>query len=70
MEGDFGTDEHYGGPDNDFIDAARDERFATDAPDLVECGGGLDTALVLPNDIVNEESCEDVFNVFPIPPGS
>jgi len=64
MEGEEGTDEHYGGPGNDFIDAANEERFATDAPDVVDCGDGFDTAVVLPNDTVSE-NCEDVFNDFP-----
>ncbi|HEX5848897.1 MAG TPA: hypothetical protein VFY59_06840 [Rubrobacter sp.] len=64
MEGEEGTDEHYGGPDDDFIDAANNETYATDAPDLVDCGDGFDTALVLPNDIV-DENCEDVLEVFP-----
>jgi Ca2+-binding RTX toxin-like protein len=64
MEGNEGADELYGGPGNDFINAAIDERFATDAPDVVNCGDGFDTALVLPNDVV-DENCEDVFNVFP-----
>ena len=32
MEGEAGTDEHYGGRDDDFIDAANDEGPGTDAP--------------------------------------
>jgi len=64
MEGEEDTDQHYGGPNNDFIDAAANESFATDAPDTVDCGDGIDTALVLPNDTV-EGNCEQVFNVFP-----
>jgi Ca2+-binding RTX toxin-like protein len=66
MVGLQGTDEHHGGPGNDFIDAAANERFATDARDVVDCGDGFDTALVLPADIV-ADNCEDVFNVFPDP---
>ena len=64
MEGEEGRDRHFGGPDNDFIDAASDETLASDPRDLVDCGDGHDTALVLPNDVVGE-NCEDVFNVFP-----
>ena len=59
MEGEEGTDEHYGGMNNDFIDAAADD--VGDAPDLVDCGSGFDTAVVLPNDIVLE-NCEEVIN--------
>ena len=47
----------------DFIDAAANEApGATDAPDLVDCGSGFDTALVLPNDTVRS-NCEDVTDV-------
>jgi Ca2+-binding RTX toxin-like protein len=52
MEGEEGTDEHHGNAGNDFIDAAAGETTATDAPDLVDCGDGVDTAVVLPNDDV------------------
>jgi Ca2+-binding RTX toxin-like protein len=61
MQGEEGTDEHYGGDNNDYIDAASQETVATDAPDLVDCGGGTDTALRLPKDIV--ANCEQVINV-------
>jgi hypothetical protein len=61
MDGDEGTDEHYGGRDNDFIDAADSETPGpTDAPDLVDCGSGFDDAQVLPSDIVRD-NCENVF---------
>ena len=59
MEGDEGTDEHFGGRNNDFIDASSKEDFATDAPDLVDCGPGIDQAVVLANDIVRD-NCEQV----------
>jgi Ca2+-binding RTX toxin-like protein len=59
MEGEEDTDEHYGGRNNDFIDAAEGETPATDAPDLVDCGSGFDTAEVRPNDRVRD-NCEDV----------
>ena len=60
MAGEEGTDKHYGGRGNDFIDAARAETGAgfTDAPDLVDCGSGIDRVVVLPNDIVRD-NCED-----------
>jgi hypothetical protein len=67
MQGEEGTDEHYGGKNDDFIDAADNEqRPDTDAPDLVDCGSGFDTALVLPNDIVRD-NCEDVTDVSATP---
>jgi len=59
MEGEAGTDEHYGGRDDDFIDAANDEGLGTDAPDLVDCESGFDTAVVRPNDDVRA-NCEGV----------
>lgn len=59
MQGDQGTDKHFGGRDNDFIDAAVSETPATDAPDVVDCGSGYDTARVRPMDIVGE-NCEEV----------
>jgi Ca2+-binding RTX toxin-like protein len=59
LDGDDGTDEHYGGADNDFIDATHNEDPMTDAPDLVDCGSGFDTAEVRPNDIVRD-NCENV----------
>jgi Ca2+-binding RTX toxin-like protein len=65
MEGEEGTDVMKGGPGSDYIDALSNERFATDAPDVVDCGDGHDTAVVLPNDIVRN-NCEDVFNGVPI----
>jgi hypothetical protein len=41
-------------------------KFATpsnaQAPDLVDCGGAFDTALVLPNDRVRD-NCEEVIDV-------
>ena len=58
LEGDQGTDEHYGGRDNDFIDAVSGDELGTQ--DLVDCGGGFDTAVVRePEDIVRD-NCEDV----------
>jgi large repetitive protein len=67
MQGEEGTDEHYGGKNDDFIDAADNEQTPdTDAPDLVDCGSGFDTALVLPNDIVRD-NCEDVTDVSATP---
>jgi Ca2+-binding RTX toxin-like protein len=59
MEGEEGTDEHYGGDNNDFIDAANED--VPDAPDLVNCGSGVDTAVVLPNDRVRD-NCEEVID--------
>ncbi len=61
MEGEEDTDEHYGGRGNDFVDAAANEDPATDAPDLVDYGSGVDTALVLPNDRVRA-NCEEVID--------
>jgi Ca2+-binding RTX toxin-like protein len=60
MRGDEGTDELYGGRNKDFIDAVNNESPGTgDAPDLVDCGNGFDTAWVYPNDRVRA-NCEDV----------
>jgi Ca2+-binding RTX toxin-like protein len=58
MQGDEGTDEHYGGDNNDYINAAGQETPTTDAPDLVDCGAGIDTAVHRPHDIVLA-NCED-----------
>jgi Ca2+-binding RTX toxin-like protein len=62
MNGNEGTDQHRGNMDNDFIDAASEETTATDAPDVVDCGDGVDTAVVRPNDIVLR-NCENVDEV-------
>jgi Ca2+-binding RTX toxin-like protein len=60
MEGEEGTDEHYGGANNDFIDAVDDD---LGTPDLVDCGGGFDTAIVNRREDIVRGNCEDVFNV-------
>jgi hypothetical protein len=39
----------------------------TDASDLVDCGSGVDTALVLPNDRVRA-NCEEVIDASVPPP--
>jgi hypothetical protein len=58
---DQGTDEHYGGRDNDFIDAVSGDELGTQ--DLVDCGGGFDTAVVRePEDNVLG-NCEEVTEV-------
>ena len=58
MEGEEGTDEHYGGDNNDFIDAVDEDELGT--RDVVDCGGGFDTAEVRePEDIVRG-NCENV----------
>jgi hypothetical protein len=59
MEGEEDTDEHFGGRGSDLIDAAANETFATDAPDLVDCGRDGDRAIVRSHDIVRA-NCEDV----------
>jgi Ca2+-binding RTX toxin-like protein len=69
MEGEEGTDEHYGGDDNDFIDAVDDDSdpvtgdFPAGTHDLVDCGGGFDTAIVNREEDIVRRNCEDVFNV-------
>jgi Ca2+-binding RTX toxin-like protein len=60
MEGEEGTDEHYGGAANDFIDAVDDD---LGTPDLVDCGGGFDTAIVNRREDIVRGNCEDVFNL-------
>jgi|SRR5829696_6655545 len=61
MDGDEGTDEHYGSRDNDFLDAADSQTPGpTDAPAVEDCGSGFDDAQVLPSDIVRD-NCENVF---------
>jgi Ca2+-binding RTX toxin-like protein len=58
MEGQDGTDQHFGGADNDFIDAVSQDESGTQ--DLVDCGTGNDTARVRePEDIVRG-NCEEV----------
>ena len=58
MAGQAGRDRHYGGRDDDLIDATVGER-GIDARDFVDCGRGNDLAIVLPNDRVLG-NCEDV----------
>jgi Ca2+-binding RTX toxin-like protein len=60
LAGQQGTDKHFGGRDDDFIDAAQGEAAPgqTDAPDVVDCGSGFDTVRVLPNDDVSP-NCEE-----------
>jgi hypothetical protein len=61
LEGDQGTDQHFGGADNDYIDAVSQDEPGTQ--DLVDCGGGYDTAVVSePEDIVSG-NCEEVTDV-------
>src|SRR5215211_6694982 len=62
LQGDEGTDEHYGGDNNDYINAAGQETSETDAPDLVDCGRGIDTVVRRPADIVLT-NCEELINV-------
>jgi Ca2+-binding RTX toxin-like protein len=50
MEGEEGEDELYGGPHDDFLDAADDETVNT--PDLVNGGLGFDVCVVNENDAV------------------
>ncbi len=62
MEGEEGTDEHYGGDNNDYIDAVDDD-VPAGTRDLVDCGSGVDTAVVRePEDIVSR-NCEEVIEV-------
>jgi Ca2+-binding RTX toxin-like protein len=68
MEGEEGTDEHYGGNDNDFIDAVDDDGDPeTGAPvgthDLVDCGSGVDTAVVNSDEDIVRGNCENVVDV-------
>jgi Ca2+-binding RTX toxin-like protein len=61
MVGEEGTDEHYGGDNNDFINAVSQDTVGTQ--DLVDCGSGVDTAVVRePEDIVRA-NCENVTDV-------
>jgi Ca2+-binding RTX toxin-like protein len=63
MSGNEGTDEHHGGPDNDFIDAI-DGDPETGAPlgthDLVDCGSGVDIAVVNSDEDIVLDNCENV----------
>jgi RTX calcium-binding nonapeptide repeat (4 copies) len=68
LAGEEGTDVHLGGPDNDFIDAVdRDGAPETDEPvgthDLVNCGDGLDTAIVNRDEDIVRANCENVVDV-------
>ena len=68
MEGEEGTDEHHGGPDNDFIDAVdEDGNFETGEPlgthDLVDCGSGVDIALVNSDEDNVLDNCENVIDL-------
>ena len=67
MEGEEDADEHYGVKNDDFIDAADDDS-PEDPPDLVDCGSGVDTAVVRSNDIVRG-NCENVTEVMAITTG-
>src|SRR5215208_3836090 len=69
--GQQGTDEHFGGADNDFIDAvSQDTDPETGEPlgtqDVVDCGGGVDTAVVNPEEDIVRDNCE--FFEDPSPP--
>jgi Ca2+-binding RTX toxin-like protein len=58
MAGQQGTDKHFGGRDNDFIDAVDGDEVGTQ--DVVDCGSGFDRALVRePEDNVSA-NCEEV----------
>lgn len=61
MEGDEGTDEHFGGADNDFIDAASQDPVGT--PDVVDCGGGVDTAVVRRDEDNVRNNCENIIDL-------
>jgi Ca2+-binding RTX toxin-like protein len=68
MEGEEGADEHHGGPDNDFIDAIdNDNDPETGAPlgteDVVDCGGGVDIAVVNSDEDDVLDNCENVIDV-------
>jgi len=68
MEGEEGTDKHYGGNDNDFIDAVDDDVDPeTGAPrgthDLVDCGSGVDTAVVNSDEDIVHGNCENIVDV-------
>jgi Ca2+-binding RTX toxin-like protein len=60
MEGDEGTDEHFGGADNDFIDAVSQDTVGT--ADVVDCGGGVDTAVVRRSEDT-VRNCENVLDL-------
>ena len=66
MVGEEGADEPYGGPDNDFIDAAGSESVGT--PDLVDGGDGYDVCRVNENDapVVNCERIETLPDPTPV----
>jgi Ca2+-binding RTX toxin-like protein len=68
MAGEAGTDEHFGGADNDLIDAA-DGDPETGEPlgthDLVDCGGGVDVAIVNSDEDIVRANCENLVDVAP-----
>jgi hypothetical protein len=59
MEGNQGRDRLLGGEDTDFLDAVSEETART--PDVVDCGGGTDTAVANNNDTV--KNCENLTRV-------
>jgi|SRR5215208_2325660 len=65
--GDEGTDEHFGGADNDFIDAVSQDRPETGPPlstrDVVDCGRGVDTAVVRRDEDAVRNNCENVIDL-------
>ncbi len=70
MEGNEGADEHYGGPDNDFINAVDDDAdpdtdTALGTHDLVDCGDGVDTAVVRLEEDIVRDNCENIIDVSP-----
>ena len=66
MAGEEGSDEHYGGPDKDYIDAAFFE--SVDTPDLVNGGDGYDVCIVNENHdpVVNCERIETLPDPTPV----
>ena len=65
MEGDEDTDEHHGGPDNDFIDAVAGDSVpetgeALGTHDVVDCGSGVDTAVVNSDEDIVLDNCENL----------
>jgi Ca2+-binding RTX toxin-like protein len=61
LEGDEGTDEHFSGADNDIINATDQDQVGTE--DVVDCGGGVDIAVVRLSEDIVSDNCENIVDL-------
>jgi Ca2+-binding RTX toxin-like protein len=56
-----GVDVQYGGPGNDVLHALANDN----QPDIIDCGQGFDTAIVIEHDPARFHSCEKIVRLSP-----